>query len=206
MEFYLIDPATKNRFQFPVNPEEVSIRRDKQFETTNILALDEVDFAQGAKIKEISFSSFFPLVHPFDEQTATPHPVEAMNLLTTYMDSKKPVQLLITETGINVLVFISSHSTTLRGGEPGDVYFDITFRTWRELKTRTTLPVGSASPRTDTKQVPKVYNVRSGDTLTAIAKRELGSSAKWSAIYDKNKTLIGKDPNHIAPGQKLVMP
>lgn len=195
MEFYLIDVSGKDKFQFPVNPEEVSIRREKQLETVNILSLGEVDLPQAEKIKEISFSSFFP---------ADEDPIGSMNLLTTYMVSKQPVRLLITGAGINILGLISSHATSLRGGEPGDIYYDITIRTWREPKVRK--QAASAAPRTDTKPVPKTYTVRPGDTLYAIAKLELGSSARWRDIYTKNKSLIGSDPNLIRPGQKLVMP
>ncbi|SFA83303.1 LysM domain-containing protein [Cohnella sp. OV330] len=196
MEFILKDASGKNIFQFPVNPEEVSIRREKQLETVNILSLGEVDVAQEEKLKEISFSSFFP---------ADKDPIGSMNLLTSYMVSKQPVHFMITEAGVNILGYISSHSTSLRGGEPGDIYFDIAIRTWREPKVRTKASSG-ATVRTDMKPVPKTYTVRQGDTLYAIAKRELGSSARWNEIYAKNKALIGSDPNLIQPGQKLVMP
>lgn len=57
MDFILKDGAG-NEFKFPVNPEEVSISRQKGFETVNILSHGEYDFAQGEKVKEISFSSF----------------------------------------------------------------------------------------------------------------------------------------------------
>ncbi|MFD2330382.1 LysM peptidoglycan-binding domain-containing protein [Cohnella sp. GCM10020058] len=196
MEFILKDASAKNIFHFPVNPEEVSIRREKQLETVNILSLGEVDMAQEEKLKEISFSSFFP---------ADKDPIGSMNLLTSYMVSKQPVHFMITEAGVNILGYISSHSTSLRGGEPGDIYFDIAIRTWREPKVRTKAASG-ATVRTDMKPVPKTYVVRQGDTLYAIAKRELGSSARWNEVYAKNKALIGSDPNLILPGQKLVMP
>lgn len=58
MEFSLTDGKGK-KFQFPVNPEEVTISRQKGFDTTTILSYGEFDFPQGEKVKEISFSSFF---------------------------------------------------------------------------------------------------------------------------------------------------
>lgn len=58
MAFTLKDGGTS--FQFPVNPEEVSISRSKGYETINMLEHGEFDFAQGEKVKEITFSSFFP--------------------------------------------------------------------------------------------------------------------------------------------------
>ncbi|MGG1314031.1 LysM peptidoglycan-binding domain-containing protein [Cohnella laeviribosi] len=213
MDIYLID-ASGEKFHFPVNPEEISIRRDKQFETFNLLSLGEVDAAQQEKVKEIAFSSFFPKTYDpsYCRYQDIPDPRTAMNRLTIWMNSKQPVRLLITDTGVNVLVFVAAHTSVFRGGEPGDISFDVTFRTWREMKVRTAAAAsgtsGSAAKaaRPDTKPVPKVYTVAAGDTLSGIAKRELGSSSKWSAIYEKNKALIGSDPNRIFPGQKLVMP
>lgn len=47
------------------------------------------------------------------------------------------------------------------------------------------------------------YTVQQGDNLSAIAAREFGSSAKWNQLYEKNKKVIGNNPNLILPGQKL---
>lgn len=57
MLFTLKDGSTT--FEFPVNPEEVSISRSKGYETINMLEHGEFDFAIGEKVKEITFSSFF---------------------------------------------------------------------------------------------------------------------------------------------------
>lgn len=49
------------------------------------------------------------------------------------------------------------------------------------------------------------YEVKKGDTLSRIAKRELGSYDRWREIYDANKDRI-KDPNVLTVGQQLVVP
>jgi len=53
-----------------------------------------------------------------------------------------------------------------------------------------------------------IYVVKSGDTMSGIAKRELGSSARWPEIYriPANRKVIGADPGLIRPGQRLTMP
>lgn len=50
------------------------------------------------------------------------------------------------------------------------------------------------------------YTVKSGDWLMKIARKELGSSAEWRAIYDLNKSVIGDNPNLIFPKQVFKMP
>ena len=47
---------------------------------------------------------------------------------------------------------------------------------------------------------PTNYVVKKGDTLSLIASRYKTS---WKKIYEKNKNIIGKNPNKIKPGQVL---
>lgn len=212
-EIHLIDGAG-NDFYFPVNPDEITISRSKGLETVSILSLGEYDVSGGEKVKEIAFSSFFPVAYDpgYCNYENLPDPQEVMNHLTTLMNSKSPVRLIISGTAVNVLVTLAAHGSSFRGGEPGEVYFDLTARTWREMKVHTNAAASASGAaagkpnRPDTKQPSKIYVVKAGDSLSKIAKLELGDSAKWRQIYSANQQTIGKDPNRIKPGQKLVMP
>ena len=44
------------------------------------------------------------------------------------------------------------------------------------------------------------YTVKSGDTLSGIASKY---GTTWQKLYEKNKSVIGNDPNLIKPGQGL---
>lgn len=48
--------------------------------------------------------------------------------------------------------------------------------------------------------VEKTYTVKSGDTLSGIANKY---GTTWQKLYEKNKSVIGNDPNLIKPGQVL---
>ncbi|NNL46989.1 MAG: LysM peptidoglycan-binding domain-containing protein [Acidimicrobiia bacterium] len=56
------------------------------------------------------------------------------------------------------------------------------------------------------------YRVVPGDSLWAIACRDLGSSSdeqidrRWRQIYAENREIIGSNPDLIFPGQKLSIP
>jgi len=216
MDFYLLSPDNRD-LHFPVNPSELTVHGEKQIETVNIINIGEIDFPTGDKRAEIRFSSFFPQDYDsgYCRYPDIPDPREAIEQLITWRNAGKPVRLIITDSPVNTLVLIKSVPYMVVGGQPGDIYFDIEMRTWREVKVRTAAEVGAVAavagtnsqrPRPDTKPVPKVYVVKPGDNLFKIAKLQLGAGSKWQDIYNNNKSVVGPDPGLIKPGMKLVMP
>lgn len=51
----------------------------------------------------------------------------------------------------------------------------------------------------------RAYTVKSGDSLSRIAKRELGSYNRWREIYDANRDKI-KNPDMLTIGMQLTLP
>ena len=49
------------------------------------------------------------------------------------------------------------------------------------------------------------YTVKSGDSLSKIAKHIYGDASKWHRIYDANRDKI-KNPDLIHPGQEFTIP
>ena len=49
------------------------------------------------------------------------------------------------------------------------------------------------------------YTVKSGDSLSRIAKEFYGNAMKYMVIFEANKPML-KDPNKIYPGQVLRIP
>jgi len=49
-----------------------------------------------------------------------------------------------------------------------------------------------------THPAPKTYTVKQGDTLSGIA-----GKGDWHQLYNKNKSVIGNNPDLIYPGQKI---
>ncbi len=52
---------------------------------------------------------------------------------------------------------------------------------------------------------PKVHEVQSGDTLSAIAKKHYGDPNAYQRIFEANRPML-KDADDIYPGQVLVIP
>ncbi len=51
----------------------------------------------------------------------------------------------------------------------------------------------------------KTYEIRSGDSLSKIAKREYGNANDWRRIFEANQDII-KNPDKIFPGQVIKIP
>ena len=51
----------------------------------------------------------------------------------------------------------------------------------------------------------RTYVVKSGDTLSKIAKQEYGNANSWNRIFEANRDIL-KDPDKIFPGQTLKIP
>lgn len=49
------------------------------------------------------------------------------------------------------------------------------------------------------------YTVQKGDSLSKIAKHELGDANAWNRIFEANKDILD-DPDKIQPGQVLKIP
>lgn len=66
------------------------------------------------------------------------------------------------------------------------------------------------SPRPEPAQKsgsPGTHTVRSGDTLSSIAKTHArGASTNWRELYDANRDVVGENPDLIYPGQVLELP
>jgi nucleoid-associated protein YgaU len=83
-------------------------------------------------------------------------------------------------------------------------------------------PLGSPAPKADFSDVQsgssttapatpaagaaaETYTVKSGDSLSKIAKQAYGDGSKWRAIFDANRDQL-EDPDLIHPGQVLKLP
>ena len=64
---------------------------------------------------------------------------------------------------------------------------------------------GASSEAPTTPTGGQTYTVKSGDSLSKIAKHIYGDAGKWHRIYDANKDKI-KNPDLIHPGQEFTIP
>lgn len=201
----------KESIILPVNPSEPKITGGgTSFTDVQVIQGGERTLFGERQLRQVAFSSFFP--RDYDSsyciQTKIPDPWEAVKKINTWRNSGKPVKLLITETDINMYATIRKFDYRERGGEPGDVYYDIEFKEFIFIKIREVskqAKVQQQSNRPETSAVATTYTVGKGDCLWNIAKRFYGSGTQYTKIFNANQTLI-KNPSLIYPGQVLKIP
>lgn len=208
MEFWLSFNNFAEKLQLPVPPAEFSMTTGNFNETINITDLGDINQIGGEALAEVEISSFFP-VRPAPYTTpSVPDPYKAVEQIEKWRKSKKPIRLIITGTSVNLACAIESFTWGERGGSR-DVDYSLKLKEYRFIQVK---QVGqaqqsapAASERPDTKEPAQNYSVKSGDSLYMIAKRQYGDGNRWKEIYEKNKSVIGSNPNLIKPGQVLQL-
>ena len=66
-------------------------------------------------------------------------------------------------------------------------------------------PSPAQKPQQPQQTSSREYTIKSGDTLSKIAKQHYGNANDWRKIYEANQSTI-KDPDKIFPGQKIIIP
>lgn len=202
----------KEKFRIAVLPPEYEVTSESNNTQVVIHSLGEINLLGKRKLKNISFSSFFPKKeYSFCEYSPFPSPKESVKIVEK-MKNKGVLHLTITGTKVNMDCTIESFTWGENDGTK-DINFTLEFKEYRKVKIKekkkkekVTKKVVPATTQRTTKEIKSTtYTVVSGDNLSKIAKKLTGSSANWQAIYNQNKESIGDNPNHIYPGQKLVI-
>lgn len=196
----------------PVNPPEPVISSGgTAFTDSQVIKGGERTVIGNDMLRCVAFSSFFPRDYDptFCAVTDIPDPWEAVARINRWRTSGKPVKLLISGTDINMYATIRKFDYREKGGEPGDVYYDIQFKEFKFIKIREVVKaaprVQQQSDRPETAATSNTYTVVKGDCLWKIAKRFYGSGAQYPKIFNANSPPI-KNPNLIYPGQVFTIP
>jgi hypothetical protein len=219
IEFWLT--LGKYKLRFPVNPESLSVSSPFGYDDIPVSQLGEITNIGWRGLREITFSSFWPKHYDptYCNYSGFMDPIEFIKKVESFRASRVPSRFIVTGIpGMNLEVTIRDFQYEVeKFGSPGDVYFTITLKEWRDVdvrvldltKKRTKSSKGrppSAKARQRATNPPKSYTVKSGDSLWKIAKIVYGNGAQWRKIYEANKKTIGANPNKLKVGQKLVIP
>ena len=142
-EFWMSNDTGKSKFMFPVLPEQISISCENSNETVKVSGLGEVTIIQDPAAKVFEFSSHFPAtVHTAVQRTIRNKPTklltpkEYVDMIESWIASKKPVKFTVTDPKIGLFCSIESFTYNEKGGDPGSINFTIKLKEYREVKVR----------------------------------------------------------------------
>lgn len=231
MDIKLIPAGSGSKFTFPALPEKVQGKYGAKYQSFDIISQGTVKVPKGTDVAEFTWDGIFfgesKRNEPIVKKNSWKEPNECVKILNNFMKNETVLNLIVTETWINVDVTISSFQPRPAGAY-GNIEYSITFVQKKPLQIYTTDElkiakfVKKTKPRNDSGGSSgggggSNYTVVSGDTLWGIASKKLGSGSKWTQIYDANAGTIeaeakkhGKsssDHGHwIWPGEVLTIP
>lgn len=216
IKFYLSFNNGVERIQLPVNPAKITINSAFGYNDVQVSQLGEYTIPGEASLKEIAFESFFPRDYNpvYCDTQDLSSPWEYVETLERWRASRKPMRLTITGTPINYAVTLRELTYDAeKAANIGDIYYSLTFKEFKFVTVRkyteqtenskVVVRESVASSRPTTEVAPKTHTVAKGDTLSKIALKY--KLADWRPLYEKNKSVIGKNPNLIKPGQVLTL-
>ena len=144
----------KNEIEIPVLPEKLEVRSAGRNRKAEVINLGEITLIEKKGLKEVSWSSFFPvdsssnyrsgkiLTEPFmsffsNSYNSKP-PMELVKVIQRWRDEKKPAILNVVGStlDLNMRVAVQNFEYSERFGELGDIYYKIALREWIDYKPR----------------------------------------------------------------------
>ena len=215
VDVYLRCLETGEEMQLSYVPETVKATEGALFQTYNIIERGEVKLPKGEKLSSVSWDAILPgekmKTYPFVKEWAWEKPETIIQRWNAWKKKGAKLNLLITQTGVNLNVYLESFHETYSGGL-GSIKYSISFLAAKELLIGT---VGESVPGDSQSGAPPLNNraeaaqpstVTAGaeDNLWTMAQRFLGDGAEWERLLQANTDRIS-DPDMLSPGTVLTL-
>lgn len=211
----------------PVTPSKLTIKVNNANKTVTLINEGEINILKQAKLTDIEFECDIPQVkQPY---AVYPSGFKGAGYFLDYFEelktSGKPFQFIVCRKApsgkqllnTNTKVSLEDYKITEDAKNGFDIKVKLKLKQWRDYGTKivnvqfaASKPRASVEPQRETNNSPapaasQTYTVKKGDCLWTIAKHFYGNGAKYTVIYDANKSVVS-NPNRIYPGQVLTIP
>lgn len=204
--------------QLPIPPDKLKLKINNKNKVVELLNIGDVNILKDPGLSEFDFKILLPgQLLPFATyQNGFKEPEYFLERFEKYKVKKKPIRFIVSRVApwgeplfdTNMLVSLESYPVEEKAGEVGDIYVDIKLKQYKNYKTQVVeikevegnKAIATVKEERPAKPKPRTYTVKKGDTLWAIAKRELNDGSKYNEIAKLNSIL---DLNKINVGQIL---
>lgn len=203
----------------PVMPSEIKVKVSGKNETVNLINGEQINILKSPDLAEISFDLLMPYYkYPFVRVAQLKPPNYYINLFDELMKNKAPFDYIVsrsTPTGKGIYstvlqVSLENYSYTESAENGLDVIVSVALKVYRYYAAKvlsveagqgeTVTAVQGTPERQESRETPKYYTVKSGDTLWKISKDFLGDGSRYGEIASLNGI---SNPDLIYPGQQL---
>ena len=190
--------------ELPVMPETLTVKRSLDSSEKTVLELGNVNILKGAKLRQISFSSFFPVqrIPAAGARHKILEPLQYVQKLRSMMESRRPLRFILLgqDLDINTLMSVENFEYSESYGAVGDVDYKLTLKEWvdyspRKVTIRRNKAVSgskkrSGQPRAAPADKAVKYTVKAGDCLWSICQKNYGDGSLYDKLYQANKSII----------------
>lgn len=136
-----VNPETKiflkvkrKKYRIPVNPSEISVSHGTVDKTEQVAGVGEILIPQKPGLKTATWNSFFPSHSGDPYVVGSANPQKIAKAFEKAWKKRQSCRLVITRSNgfdTNLKCRISDFKYTDKGGEPGDLYYEITLKEYR---------------------------------------------------------------------------
>lgn len=196
------------RLKIPVLPEEIEDSMENNDKTYNVLGVGQVAVLKKPKLREISWKSFFPAdtSAPWVQDGAR-SPETYVEALREAMEEQETGRLIISRSGLfdtNMEVSVADFTITDKGGEPGDIYYEVKFREYRDYSPETvSLITTPASPANSFEGLTIVQAVTEQERPVESPVVRVGATAIANGNYYYSS--LGSEPHGVANNKRVTI-
>lgn len=196
-EFYLRDDDGEE-IQLCMPPEEVRVKSTANFRSFNVVELGEIKIPKGEQLTGISWRGILPgagiLLYPFVQHAAWDRPDELIKIFQRWREKGKKLKLLITQTPVNLDVYVKNFDYTAKGGA-GDYSYDIDLIAAKTLRVQTVQEADATREREQSNAFnltraalkPKIgMYIGYMNTAWSVAQMLRGNGGSWQNLLGQN--------------------
>ena len=128
------------KIKIPVNPSDISIKRPSKNKTYEVLDKGEIVVPMPPGLTEVSFESFIPSDSSVPYSNGSISPKAFIKALDNAKKNRTKGRLVISRSGLfdtNLRCIVEEFETKDKGGEPNDIYYNISLKEYRAYAPQT---------------------------------------------------------------------
>lgn len=208
---------TGEKFIFALTPDKISAKSGARFQSYNVIENGEVKYPRGEKLTSVSWSGTLPgdrkTAYEFVDSSVWQSPDEAIALLENWRTTGNKLRIVVTQTSINLDVYIENFSYEWAGGQGDATYSldlvaakDMLVKTVEEVDAEKAAAAAETTPPLNpraSKSLPSTITMKAGGNPWTVAQGCFGQGGKWTDIMKVNPLQKVED---IAAGTVLKLP